>query len=218
MRSCRFLLPLFTMFLLSNPTTYAAMQELPKKPTIFVVVRHGESDHNVRELFNSRPNHPNYFESHLTLHGKDQVTTTGKSLLRKNLSVLNIFRGPLPRTIETSDILNTFLKAPNMKTDERLIEAGAGDLEGQHVSKVKDHWGIEEIARRYSGETRESMQKRLCSFLKDMVKHHLEEMTAIVTHGSPSEMILTMLGADRKRLTTAEAVVVPYSGSLKGCE
>lgn len=216
MRISRFI-PVLGVFLLPFHLL-AETKDVAQKPTVFVVMRHGESDHNVRAVFNSRPDHPKYFESHLTSKGREQVSATSKDLLAKKVEVKNIYRGPLPRTIETSNILNTFVKAHNVKIDKRLIEAGAGDLEGLPNSTVKDNWGIDDIAKNHHGETRQEMRKRLCSFMKDMIANHSGETTAFVSHGSPSEMILNMLGTGRSRLNTGEAAVVNYTGTLKGCE
>lgn len=52
--------------------------------TQIVIVRHGESDHNVARIHNTNPAHPRYTVSRLTEEGKAAVILSGGNVCRRD--------------------------------------------------------------------------------------------------------------------------------------
>ena len=159
--------------LLTSSASFGAdsLDRVKKERTTFVIVRHGESDHNISHRYNSQPNHALYFVSNLTEKGRNQVAKTAEVLSQSGLTVSNMYRSPLPRTIQTSEILNRYfqLTEAHVFDNALIIESGAGDLEGQVTSRIREERTIEHINRHHSGESREAMRCRLCIFMKKIV-------------------------------------------------
>src|ERR1700730_14528243 len=73
-----------------------------------IVIRHGEAGNNIEKVYNSNPENPNYKIFNLTEAGIQTTQKTTKDLLAQGFSNDNIaavFVSPLPRTIQTADIL-----------------------------------------------------------------------------------------------------------------
>lgn len=151
---------------------------------MFLLIRHGESTHNVGEFFSSQPDHQNYKESHLTTKGQDQIKCLAKDLKEyfedpvENITT-HFFSSPLPRTIETSTILCQELgwdPKKIIKESPELIEVQAGDMEGktyQHMKEVygvDDCWDVDAGHEKWNGESTESIERRIEKFIIENVK------------------------------------------------
>jgi len=91
----------------------------------FYLVRHGESENNVRSILNSLPEIETY---PLTQFGKEQITEVAKFLAAVNPDA--IFSSPLRRTKETAEIISSAMGL-KVEFDERLREAGWGEFNGK---------------------------------------------------------------------------------------
>ena len=86
-----------------------------------IVVRHGQTDWNVRDLLQGRT------DIELNETGKSQAIETANNL--KNINIDVIFVSPLKRTRRTAEEINR-IRNLDVTIDERLIERGFGDYEG----------------------------------------------------------------------------------------
>ena len=152
--------------------------EEPEKSTTqavqIILMRHGKSDHNGIDgnfWYNSNPNHPNYKVSNLTEIGKNQVQESSEELLAMGIRPFNAiaYVSPLPRTQQTVAILFQNRVVGEWKTDEILIEAQAGDLEGQFGNKDANGVPYTKEAKKNAKinanyESRESIELRANKF------------------------------------------------------
>jgi len=117
------------------------------KKTHLILIRHGLSEHNraaqiVNEdgttsynfRYNSNPEHPNYRPSNLLEEGRVKLVETAKKLHSLGVQAINTiaYVSPLPRTQQSAEILIQHeVIREAYTTDNRIIEAQAGELEGE---------------------------------------------------------------------------------------
>lgn len=142
-----------------------------------IVIRHGQTNYNLRDLCNGRPNK----KVKLTPLGVKQSKLVAKKLAKEKIEAVYISQ--LWRSRQTADILNVFHKAPIFK-DKRLNDRQMGVFENKPASlfyiwrdKQKNPW----TCRPPRGETYEEMKKRVASFLLDLQKRKYKKVL-IVTH------------------------------------
>ena len=90
-----------------------------------IIMRHGQGQHNVDQVYNSNPQHPNYKPSPLTKMGKEQVQESARKLLADGFTPLNIetiIVSPLQRAQETAEALVEagLIRRDLIQTDARL--------------------------------------------------------------------------------------------------
>ena len=181
---------------------------LEASPT-WVIIRHGESDHNVAKIYSTNPTHPNYIASHLTQNGQNSVRKMAQMLKEQgigNESIVAVYASPLPRTEESAILLveeGLFVKE-KITLDERITDFQIGDLEGMHYQKlnhsVKEANHIEE---------HDVLVQRLQTFFSDVSKRHDNGTIVIITHGIISKYLKEMLGSDPVRLQAGEFEIIP---------
>jgi broad specificity phosphatase PhoE len=169
------------------------------KKAHLILIRHGLSEHNraaqiVNEngtisynfRYNSNPEHPNYRPSNLLEEGKVTLIETAKKLHSMGVHAINTtaYVSPLPRTQQSAEILIRHgVIGEAYTTDNRIIEAQAGELEGEfglypEVSREDKN------AKKY--ESRELLAKRIKEFvltLQDSLSRTDTKNIVIVSHG-----------------------------------
>ncbi len=171
-----------------------------------IIIRHGQSDHNVEHFRSSNESHPNYRVSHLTAQGKREVLRSARDLKARYPGITRVYASPLPRTKETARIVMKELGIPDGKLyiDIRLTEKQAGDLEGRHISYRLPHArGI---------ETRKKIEERVRSFRKIL---NPNETVLIVTHAAPATALNEALDGKRSSFKTASFVVTSLKTAKK---
>lgn len=181
-----------------------------------VVVRHGNSEHNHANEYNSNPNHPAYKVSHLTPLGVKQALHTGKRLREsgyEDKNVLAVFVSPLPRTQQTAKIISEsgVFDANKIRLEPRLIEVQAGDREALSTDLFEgDHWERHD-AFLYHGETNAEVRDRVIALYKDTMQEFGDKEGHIlyITHGMAAYELTALLTDQRIRLGTAETINLP---------
>ena len=182
-----------------------------------VVIRHGNSQHNLSHEYNSNPEHEKYRVSCLTPLGVKQAVKTAKKLLSDGYSDDNIAEvvvSPLPRARQTAKVLikQGLFDASKVRIDPRLTEVNAGDREGLSTDIFnEDHWERHD-ADRYNGETNNQVKSRVLAlydetaeaFENDENKHVL-----YITHGVTIYELIDQIKGERIRMQTAETMVLP---------
>jgi broad specificity phosphatase PhoE len=153
-------------------------------PQKLIIIRHGESDHNVNHVYNSNPAHPSYTPSHLTESGKETVKQTAKKLLKEgfnNKNITHVYVSPLPRTIETANLLAQMglFSKDKIVIDRKLIEIQAGNLEGLPEGPP---WN-DQKAYKYHAETPSHVAHRVDLFYKKLKEENPCGNVIVVTHG-----------------------------------
>lgn len=181
-----------------------------------VLIRHGNSQHNMSHEYNSNPNSPNYRVSCLTPLGVKQAIHTAKRMLDAGYSddnITTVYVSPLPRTRQTAKVLveQGLFSMDKIVYDERLIEVDAGDREGHSTDEFdEDHWERHD-AQKYNGETNFQVRQRVTKLYNDTVDGHKGKSGHVlyVTHGMPTYELIDLLTEQRIRLQTAESFVLP---------
>ena len=171
------------------------LQQWPKQ---LVLVRHGESERNVkRELAKGKPDIHHYHEGlrdidvKLTKRGLEQAHTTGE-FLAAHYGFDVVFVSPYTRTMQTAEaILRHFDPRPEMVRDERIREIEFGVLDGLTNAGIRSRYP-EEYERRKreghywyrppGGESRPDVALRVHSFLNSMTRDFAGCRALVVCH------------------------------------
>lgn len=88
-------------------------------------IRHGESEANTLMVFS------NYNDSPygLTENGRRQAESAAEKI--RGVRFTEVHSSPVPRALQTADILKTLAGLPEYTVDERLTEYDVGDFEGK---------------------------------------------------------------------------------------
>jgi broad specificity phosphatase PhoE len=129
-----------------------------------ILVRHGETEENVLKNFSGKG-------THLTDKGKEQIKKIRPFV--EKLSFNKVYVSPLPRAIETMEILGL-----DGEKEERIKEVDFGLFEGKTYEKIKEEfpeevkmWDEDYInCVTPKGESIKLAYERVTSFLEEIVK------------------------------------------------
>lgn len=147
------------------------------------VVRHGETDYNVKKVFQGHIDIP------LNETGKKQAQETAEKF--KNIDVDMILVSPLQRTLQTAEPISQITGVP-ITIEKRLIERCFGDMEGH---QNREDWNIKmmlDYEKNYDIENIEPIQslfKRIYDFLDEITERYKDKKMVLVTHGAVSQPI-----------------------------
>ena len=147
------------------------------------VVRHGQTDYNVKQLFQGHMDIP------LNELGKEQALKI--ALKFKNIDLDMILVSPLKRTIQTAQPISEITGIP-ITIEKRIIERSFGDMEGH---QNRNDWNIKmmlDYEKNYNIENIEPIQslfKRIYDFLDEILEKYKDKKIALVTHGAVSQAI-----------------------------
>jgi broad specificity phosphatase PhoE len=161
--------------------------------TTLYLVRHGESEANVRRVFSNGK-----LDLPLTDLGRRQARQTAAWL--DGRGVAHVFSAPLLRARQTAEIIAERLGAP-VTVLQDLDEVRVGDLDARDDDASWDvHAQV--LARWYAGEldaafpAGETFRQALARFeaaLREIARHHPVEAVAAVTHGAIQLTVLPRL-------------------------
>jgi 2,3-bisphosphoglycerate-dependent phosphoglycerate mutase len=184
-----------------------------------VIVRHGESQRNVRRAEAQRAGHLEYhgdvrdMDTPLTPRGIRQAEETGKCLARQ-FHFDRVFVSPHERTLQTAQLLvKPFAHPVDLTLDERIREKEFGILDGLTGhgirSKYPDEWRRREREGKYynrppGGESYPDVALRVHSFLGTLARDCRKQSVLIVCH---SVVVLTFRRL-LERLTEKELLAI----------
>jgi isoleucyl-tRNA synthetase len=158
----------------------AELREKTKSTNTFVIMRHGEADHNLENRASDSNNSP----SHLTQKGKDNCARVGESFANQKFDA--IYASPLFRTKETAEIVAEKIGFPkeNIIFDERIREVQTG-FDGRPIEDYRKYFFSN--SEKYDkaapgGETLLDLKKRTGSFLKEIDSQNEGKRILVVTH------------------------------------
>ncbi len=156
----------------------------------YIVMRHGESEHNLQGLISDKQDAVN---DHLTDHGKSQVQEAAELLKNKKIDL--IVASPFIRTKETTDIVRGVLGLPeeSVSTDARLHEMRVGTFSGTTWKEYHDKFP--KTADNFSavlpgGESYSDVRKRVSELLYELEQKYSNKNILIVTHGGPAWLMV----------------------------
>lgn len=181
------------------------------------IIRHGQGEHNIKHLYNSNPNHPNYTVANLTPLGKKQVGYTAQKLRIQKLTsqqIAAVFISPLPRTQQTAHILQTagLFSEAQMHIDDRIIEIQAGSMEGKTYDPRNHDWH-NPTPKVDDGEDSDALRCRMQAFYNDVIERYPEGDLVVVTHGSPSMQLIELIADLSIQLSTADVISIPVNST-----
>lgn len=147
------------------------------------VVRHGQTDYNVKKVFQGHIDIP------LNGTGKKQAQETASKF--RNIDVDMILVSPLQRALQTAQPISQITGVP-ITIEERLIERSFGDMEGH---QNREDWNIKmmlDYEKNYDIENIEPIQslfKRVFDFLDEITEQYKDKKVVLVTHGAVSQPI-----------------------------
>lgn len=147
----------------------------------FIVMRHGESQSNVRQIVTYKADDP----YPLTEKGREQVAVAAGTLAQEKIDL--IIASPLLRTRETATLIAEEIGIPSsgILFDARLSEANTGTFNGKSVSEYRAYFSsvLEKLTKRPpEGETLAEMKARLADFLYATDAAYEGKTILIVTH------------------------------------
>jgi isoleucyl-tRNA synthetase len=166
----------------------------------YVVMRHGESTHNVDWLCSSVADYPH----HLTDSGKATVLETAQEFKSKNITV--IYCSPFLRTKQTAEIVADAIGFDKSKIiyDDRVAEFKFGDFHLKPFSEYmawRKETGDSLDLQAPNGESISDARHRFASFFYDIDQQHKNETVLVVTHGIGLETLPAVeCGYDKKQM------------------
>ncbi len=164
-----------------------------------VLVRHGQSEWNLKNLFTGWEN------PGLTDKGVEEAHTAGRNLKALGLEFDMAFTSVLDRAQRTLTIMLEELGQPDLPTtrDQALNERDYGDLTGLNKDDARKKWGDEQVhtwRRSYDvqppgGESlRDTLARSLPYYMKAIQPHVLDGKTIIVAaHGNSLRALVMAL-------------------------
>ena len=194
-----------------------------KNLSYLVLIRHGQSEWNEKNLFTGWKNPP------LTEKGIEEAELAGIRIKNLNIDFSHYFTSALIRAQETCEIiLNQLEKEKITKTrSQNLNERDYGDLSGLNKDEAKKEWGEDQVhiwRRSFDipppgGESLKDTADRVLPYFEEEIKPLVEQGNNILicAHGnslrslimsleeiSPSEIVKVEIG-------TGEPILFSYS-------
>src|SRR5262245_39384028 len=107
---------------------------------LLVLVRHGQSDWNLKNLFTG------WKDPGLTPQGVAEAKAAGEKLAKLGLKFDVAFTSVLSRAQKTCDLILAGVGQPDLQTfkDQALNERDYGDLSGLNKDEARQRWGEEQ--------------------------------------------------------------------------
>ena len=166
-----------------------------------ILVRHGQTDWNVKDLLQGRT------DVELNDNGKNQTIETANKLV--NMQIDAIYVSPLKRTLDTANQIN---KTRNLKLniENRLIERGFGNYEGQSKVEFRKYWNFELNLSDNGVEPIKELFERVYFLLKELKEIYTENQTVLlVTHNGVNLAVSSILKGMEDNI---------FEDNLKPCE
>lgn len=178
-------------------------------------VRHGETEWNLKKIFQGVKNSP------LTKLGKEQTRKLKMKL--NSIDFTHYYSSPLGRAIETLEILTEDRKEKKLEKIEYFKEINMGDMEGvprdefekTYPTQFYNLWynGKEYNPSEYKGETFQEVLDRVKKGLDYLKKNHKKSDTIlVVSHGIALEAIFACI--NNQGVETFSERKVPENTSL----
>jgi broad specificity phosphatase PhoE len=163
------------------------------------VVRHGESEWNVKKLIQGHKGSP------LTEQGKSQVRALADALTSIRFDA--VYSSDLSRARDTAEMIALERKLA-VRTTEALRERSYGAFEGRHKEEFErstapllkkfaelfDRSSNHEFLERHNIEDDEALAGRVITYLREIAAVHATQTVLVVTHGAVMRTLLVHLG------------------------
>jgi len=208
------------------------MQDAPLLyPSELIIVRHGESELNVRKaIAESRMETEKIMlepirdpDVMLTARGKQQASETGKALHDKFPKIDVAYVSPFIRTMDTYRLIERELGySPDLHPEDRAREREFGIFAQMTWAGIEKHYPQEASRlklegeyyyRPLGGESYPDMGLRLYNLLHSLYQHQAGKCVLLVTHADVVQMIRKML----ERLTEGQLLEMNRTDDVVNC-
>lgn len=169
-----------------------------------IFLRHGEALNNVNKYISDK-------EIYWSLLTENGIKTVEKSIKELPEIINKVYVSPLPRTIQTANIV--YQKYNNIEyiIDNRIREISYGKYSGKTNNEELDNIRIKQINGDYFtrfgdyGENKYDIEKRLCNFLEDINLNNAKDDTIlIISHGSVISYMKRILNLKKPHIDTGK--------------
>lgn len=173
--------------------------------TTILLVRHGQSEGNILDVFTGHSGYP------LSDLGHKQAALTA-AYIRGNYNVDAVYSSDLPRAFQTAEHIAKAFSLP-VVTDCRIREINAGAWENKRFADLPDLYPedftvwCEDLmhARCTGGESVEEVAERTENALQDLAVANPEKCIVVVAHATTIRSILWKLSGGTKEAMEALA-------------
>lgn len=157
---------------------------------IIYVMRHGETVWNKKGITQGISN------NRLSKDGKIQAKTTGEKTKDINFDV--IISSPLVRTIQTSNIVNSFHNVKIVK-NPKIIEVAQGKFTGTKYKDLTDEEKKQKATRseEFGMESIEKIYNRCKDFVRELKTEYADKCVLVVTHNMVASMLELIANFDK---------------------
>ena len=198
-----------------------------KNLSYLVLIRHGQSEWNEKNLFTGWKNPP------LTEKGIEEAELAGIRIKNLNIDFSHYFTSALIRAQETGEIiLNQLEKEKIIKTrSQNLNERDYGDLSGLNKDEAKKEWGEEQVhiwRRSYDvpppgGESLEDTSERVLPYFNSSILPKIiqGENILVAAHGNSLRSLVMQLDNMSKEevvaleIPTGAPIIYSFEGNEK---
>lgn len=188
--------------------------------SLLVIVRHGQSDYNLKNLFTG------WIDCPLSPFGRQEASQVGQILASRNLHFDQVFCSSLERSWETFELIREV--APGMYSGvpilrrEALNERNYGELQGRNKEEAARIYGDQQVhtwRRGYDavppgGESLRDTELRVVHFFEEELKPMLLQgmKVLVVAHGNSLRALMMHLEhlnkeeIEKVQIATGEAI------------
>lgn len=190
-----------------------------------VLVRHGQSEWNLKNLFTG------WRDPELTKRGIAEALAAGKALRERGFKFDIAFTSDLSRAQRTLGLILTELGQTELPvmSDQALNERDYGDLSGLNKDDARKRWGERQVQlwrRSYDvappgGESLKDTAERVLPYYKNVIRPYLDDgqSVLVVAHGNSLRALIMYLeelsGEEivKRELATGMPIVYRLDGS-----
>jgi len=178
-----------------GPPTEAVQADLGPTATTLLLVRHAETDDNVRMRLSG------WTDTDLSPRGESQVDLLADHFNREHGHIDALYASPLIRARRTAEAIGALTGHTPILMDD-LREMYFGELDGRpfeelreayaHLLEADENSAIEDFVWP-SGESRTGFTSRVLRVTNAIAEHHPGRAVGVVTHGGFIATLLTIL-------------------------
>ncbi|MFA6136342.1 MAG: class I tRNA ligase family protein [Candidatus Paceibacterota bacterium] len=155
---------------------------LPKSSNSYILMRHGQSQGNVKGISNGNPKDRNKFS--LTLKGNVEAQKSAQAI-KKNGGVDIIISSDFQRTAQTAKVVAEVLGVKKVIFDKRLREINVGVFDNSPINNYHLFFSSYEekfLKNPPKGESLRDVAARVYSLIKEIEKKYKNKKILIVSH------------------------------------
>lgn len=160
---------------------FGSAENLEEKMGSFFIMRHGEAESNISNIFSCQPN--DGFS--LTKKGKKDVRKNALELKKQNFDL--IISSDIDRAKQTAEIISEITDV-KVVFDKNLREVNMGDFHGKNMKNMKDFkdkWNNIADVTFPNGDSWLSLKKRMHLFYDNLFSKYYNKNVLIISHGDP---------------------------------